>query len=113
MFLRGISMKKLTEILRLHFEGKLTQRQISKSVGIARSTIGDYICKFNKSGLPWPLPEEYQNEDVLSQRLKPGYKPSALSKKSQLDFVEISKELRIHKHLTLQLLYTERMEAGT
>ncbi len=106
-------MKKLTEILRLHFEGKLTQRQISKVLGISRSTIGEYLSKFSKSGLPWPLPKECQTDEALSQRLKPGYKPVTPPKESQLDFASISKELRVNKHLTLQLLHAERMEAGT
>jgi transposase len=113
MFLRGISMKKLLEVLRLHYEGKVSQRSIEIALKISRRTVARYIELYEESGLPWPLPEEYQNEDALSQRLKPGYKPAILSKESQLNFVSISKELRIHKHLTLQLLHTERIEAGT
>jgi transposase len=111
MFLRGISMNKLLEILRLHYDAKLSQRQISDIVKIARSTIGDYIRNFDRSGLTWPLPSEYQNEDKLSQRLKPNYK--AQSTRAEIDFASISKELRVHKHLTLQLLHSERKEAGT
>ena len=106
-------MKKSLEILRLYYEGNLSQRQICKALGIARSTVNDYIIKFTNSGLPWPLPKEYQTEDALSQKLKPGYKPVVLSKELQIDFVSISKELRLHKHLTLQLLHAERLEAGT
>ena len=106
-------MKKSLEILRLYYEGNLSQRQICQALGIARSTVNDYVLKFERSGLLWPLSEEYQSEDALSQRLKPGYKSTTTSKESQLDFISISKELRIHKHLTLKLLHDERKEAGT
>ncbi len=108
-------MKQLTEILRLYFENKLTQREIAKTLSIARSTIGDYITKFVASGLSWPLDDEYLNEDKLSQRLKPNYQtPShAALNPTTIDFAEISKSLRKYKHLTLQLLYDERKESGT
>ena len=90
MFLRGISMKKLLEVLRLHYEGKVSQRSIEIALKISRRTVARYIELYEESGLPWPLPEEYQNEDALSQRLKPGYKPAVLSKESQLNFVSIN-----------------------
>lgn len=67
MFLRGISMKKLMEILRLHYDCKLSDRKIEKSTGASRKTVGLYISKFKTSGLSWPLPLEYQNEDKLSE----------------------------------------------
>jgi predicted AAA+ superfamily ATPase len=76
MFLRGISMKKLVEILRLHYDGKLSSRKIEKSVRISRTTIRNYLKLFNDSGLPWPLPLEYQNEDKLSNRLDPNRSPA-------------------------------------
>jgi transposase len=114
MFLRGISMKKLIEILRLHYDGKLSQRQISEALNVARSTVGDYIRKFAKSGLSWPLDTTYQNEELLSQALKPSYQAQSLvTKRSMIDFTLISKELRKHKNLTLQLLWEEGIESGT
>ena len=107
-------MKKLIEILRLHYDSNLSGRQIERAVQVSRKTIGNYLELFDTSGLPWPLPLEYQDEDKLSQRLKPNYQAqSVTSKKSEIDFVSISKELRVHKHLTLQLLHAERVEAGT
>jgi predicted transcriptional regulator len=110
MFLRGISMNKLIDILRLHFESNLSQRQISKAVNISRSTVGDYINKFKQRGIPWPLEGKYLNEDTLSQALKSSYIPQ--KKATGIDFFEISKELRKHKNLTLQLLHSELIESG-
>lgn len=104
-------MKKLLEILRLYRECQLSQRQISKATNVARSTVGNYITLFDDSGLSWPLLEEYQNEDKLSQRLDPNYKPLAVEN-PVLSFVEINKELHKHKHLTLQLLWKEYTDSN-
>lgn len=54
-------MKKLIEILRLHYDGKLSQRQIEKSINVSRKTINYYLILFDKSGLSWPLDKQYQN----------------------------------------------------
>ena len=97
-------MKKLIEILRLHYDGKLSQRQIEKSINVSRKTINYYLILFDKSGLSWPLDKQYQNDDLLSQALKPGYVSRSTHK---IDFITISKELRQGKHLTLQLLWEE------
>ena len=113
MFLRGISMKKLLEVLRLHYEGKASRRQIEQALNISRRTVSRYINMFEGGGLTWPLSKDYQNEVALIQRLKPGYTPAPSCKECQIDFVSISKELRVHKNLTLQLLHTERMEVGS
>jgi len=112
MFLRGISMKKLVEILRLHFDGKLSSRKIARSVRISRTTIRRYIRLFEISGLSWPLAPEYQNEDKLSNRLDPSRSPIVPVKKAPINFLEVSKELRKHKHLTLQLLWEEHKQLG-
>lgn len=112
MFLRGISMKKLIEILRLHYDGKLSNRKIEKSVGVSKKTIGNYINLFAKSSLSWPLSSEYQNEDKLSNRLDPSRSPTAPVKKAPINFLEISKELRKHKHLTILLLWEEQKQLG-
>lgn len=105
-------MKKLLEILRLHYDGKLSNRKIEKSVSVSKKTIGNYINLFDKSGLSWPLDLEYQNEDKLSNRLDPIRNPIVPFKRAPINFLEISKELRKHKHLTLQLLWEEQKQLG-
>ena len=110
MFLRGISMKKLLEVLRLNFENKLSARQISQISSVSKSTVNNYIILFNKSGLVWPLEEQYLDEDVLSNKLKPEYK--AKISNSKIDLIAIHNELKQHKKLTLQLLWEEYMARG-
>src|ERR1700761_916636 len=110
MFLRGIKMKKLLEILRLHYECSLSGREIEKVVKISRKTISHYIKLFDKSDVPWPLPEEYQDEDKLSQRLDPDYIPKVFVNQ-YINFTKVHKELQKHKYLTLQLVWEEYKES--
>lgn len=103
-------MKKLLEILRLHYDCKLSNRKIERSVNISKKTIGKYLELFKLRGLPWPLPSEYEDEDKLSELLKPYY--ACKSKQfnesnSCLDLRLVHQELMKHKHLTLQLIWEE------
>jgi hypothetical protein len=51
-------MRKTREVLRLHFDLKLGQRQIARSANISQSTVHDYLERFTAAGLSWPLPAE-------------------------------------------------------
>lgn len=104
MFIRGIGMKQLLEILRLSQDKGLSERQISRLSGISKTTIHNYLLMFKSSGLPWPLPTEYLNEERLSKKLKPEYKSSQAN---GLDFTNIHHELKSNKQVTLLLLWEE------
>ena len=104
MFIRGIKMKQLLEILRLYFDKNLSERSISKLVNVAKTTVHTYVVLFKASGLSWPLLPEYLDEEVLSKRLNPEY---GLIKGTGLDFREIHHELKSHKKVTLKLLWDE------
>ena len=48
-------MRQLLELFTLHFEQHLPQRQIARSLGVARSTIERTLKRFTAAGLTWPL----------------------------------------------------------
>jgi hypothetical protein len=54
MHLERVSMRKLLELLRLHFDLKLSQRQIAGSINLGQSTVNDYLARFIRAGLRWP-----------------------------------------------------------
>ena len=41
-------MRKIKEILRLHFEQKLGQRQIARSINTSQSTVHEYLARMQK-----------------------------------------------------------------
>lgn len=53
---KGVSMRKTREVLRLHFDLRLGQRQIGRSANLSQSTVHDYLERFTGAGLSWPLP---------------------------------------------------------
>jgi transposase len=63
-------MRKIKEVLRLHFDSGLAQRPISRCTGISRTTVGDYLDRAKKEGLDWPLPEALTDQE-LERRLFP------------------------------------------
>ena len=95
-------MKKLLDILRLHYDSKLSQRQISKAINISKGTVVNYLQLFKKSELSWPLAPEYQNEAALSKLLNPNH--TAKIVKSEMDFAEIAKELRQNKKVFVVMI---------
>ena len=53
-----IPMRTIKEVLRLKWSCGLSRRAISKSCGIARSTVDEYAKRAKQAGLSWPLPAE-------------------------------------------------------
>ena len=97
-------MRKIREVLRLKFEQNLSNRIISKSCQISRSTVADYVDKFQSSGLDWPLPESLCDEEFESLLFKTRSEPA--HRKSMPEMEYIHKELK-KKGVTLQLLWYE------
>jgi len=105
-----LSMRKIREVLRLKFDCALSGHQIAHSCQISRSTVADYLCRFEKVGLGWPLPEDLSEEDLDKKLFPPG--ASEPSGKPLPDFDYIYRELKAHKkfNLTLDLLWREYKE---
>ncbi len=63
---RRISMKKIREIMRLHEQSKLSQRQISQALGMSRPVVSDYINKIKTFGLTFIDIENMPDETLLN-----------------------------------------------
>jgi len=98
-----ISMRKIKEVLRLHYEAKLSQANIAKVNHISRYTVGQYIMRFAAAGLSWPLSGEI-NDTLLESKLFPGKKDK--SRRPALDYGYLLKEIR-RPDATLAVLWEE------
>jgi len=98
-------MRKVREVLRLSWACRLSSRDVARSCGIARSTVGEYVRRAQEAGLSWPLPADL-DDGVLERRLfpLPSTLPAAL--RPLPDWAEVHAELR-HKGVTLFLLWQE------
>jgi len=108
MTARRLSMRKIKEVLRLHFEKGFSTRQIAKSLDISRSTIREYLDRVKQAGLGWPLPSEL-DEATLEHRLFPSSHAVAQEKRQMPPPEYFHQELK-RKGVTLQLLWHEYQE---
>ncbi len=103
---KRLSMRKLTAVLRLHFEHGFSNRAISRTCSISPTTVGEYIQRFLASGLSWPLPEDL-DETRLHRKLLPDSTADPSPAPLQMpDMKYLHRELR-RPGVTLMLLWEE------
>lgn len=103
-------MRKIKEILRLHFEQRLGQRQIARSIDTSQSTVHEYLARMKAAGLKWPLDPEWDEERIEQALFPAGPGPARPPKRSQPDFAQIRAQLEKHRDLTLELAWEEYSE---
>ena len=100
-------MRKTKEVLRLHFELGLRQREIARACSISQGAVHNYLKKAAAARIPWPLPEgwdEKRIEEALFGELRP---VDRSGERAVPDFPALHEELQRHRHLTLQLAWEE------
>lgn len=104
-------MRKIQEILRLHYEGKLRQREIARAANVSQSTVSTYIGRAMKAQLNWPPPADW-DEDRLLAALYPKQPatPPREDTRPRPDFVHVQRQLQTHTELTIALLWEEYRE---
>jgi transposase len=103
-------MRKIKEVLRLHYETALSTREIAKSLGIGRSTVHDYLYRSERAGLDWSLAAEL-DETSLEHQLYPPLPCVAQEERQMPSMEHLYQELK-KKGVTLQLLWHEYKEAN-
>ncbi len=104
-----LSMRKTKEVLRLKAAGQ-SNRAIARSLGIARSTVAEYLRRAEAAGISWPLPPGWTDAQ-LQGLLFPLPRPSSIARPLP-DWAEVHRELKARKRtgVTLQLLWVEYKE---
>ena len=101
-------MRRILDVLRLKFDGRLSDRSAGRSLGMARTTVRDYVLRFERSGLGWPLDPEVGEEEVERALFRRGEFPPPLSRPLP-DWAMVGRELK-KKGVTLHLLWQEYRE---
>lgn len=63
-------MRRIRQVLQLHFGAHASTRTIAREVGVGRTTVQDYLTRAGAAGFGWPLPPDLTDE-ALEQRLFP------------------------------------------
>src|ERR1022692_1224011 len=106
---RRLPMRQIKEVLRLHHEAQLSERQIAGVCKIGKGTVQRYLERAGAAQLSWPLPEQL-DDTQLERLLFPPPPPSGGDPKQLPDFGAIHKELKSNRNVTLQLLWQEFIE---
>jgi len=71
-------MRRVRELLRLHYGMGVSARAIARELGVSRSAIQDYLARATAAGLTWPLADDL-TDGVFEERLfaASGAKPGA------------------------------------
>lgn len=104
---RPLTMNKIRQILRGHFEGR-GSKQLSQLTGVARNTVKSYLRRFKETGLTYHDAEQLSDE-VLSELILGPPAPQQQSKRQEILSAllpAISKELR-RKGMTQQRLWED------
>ncbi len=105
-----ISMRKIKELLRLKYEGRLSIRQISTSLRIGVGSVHEYLARVRVAGLSWPLPEGL-TEEQLEECLFPPPVARSADARPLPNWNHIDTELK-RKGVTLRLLWEEYRTAS-
>lgn len=100
-------MRKIEEVLRLHYAGNRSNREIAQAVRVSPTTVADYLRRARQAGLSWPLAEGL-TERAVDAALFP---PTAASrvKRPEPDWAVVHRQLG-RSGVTLELLWQEYRE---
>ena len=99
-------MRRVREILRLKHECGASDREIARSLSIARSTVAVTLERVAAVGLRWPLPATLTDR-VLEAMLYAGHgRQQGARRKAEPDWAYVHHELR-RPGVTLMLLWEE------
>ena len=100
-------MRKIEEVLRLHYAGNRSNREIAQAVRVSPTTVADYLRRARQAGLSWPLAENL-TERAVEAALFP---PTAASRvqRPEPDWAAVHRQLG-RSGVTLELLWQEYRE---
>jgi transposase len=105
---KKLDVRKINDVLRLNEQG-FSGREIAQSLGCARSTVGDTLCRAAAAGLSYDLAQDLSDAQLYA-RLYPGNTGST-RRRVEPDYEYLHRELRRpDAKVTLQRLWIEYRE---
>ncbi|MBL7050339.1 MAG: IS21 family transposase [Nitrospira sp.] len=101
---KRMTMRKVREVLRLHFQSRLSNQQIADALRISKTGVFNILGKFKESGIIWPVDSNLTDGELEAGIYK---KESSFHKVAVLpDLDYLDKEIA-RPHTTLELLWNE------
>lgn len=107
---RRLPMRKVKDVLRLHYDSGFSDRKIARSLSVSRPVVKVTLDRFTASGLQWPAAGSLTEAD-LEARLYPSTPPAAAGARPEPDWKAVKLELT-DKHVTRYILWEEYAAAN-
>ena len=62
-----LSMRRIRQLLALHFSAGASTRAIGRELGIAPSTVREYLTRAVAAGISWPLAADITDESLMAR----------------------------------------------
>ncbi|MCP4987361.1 MAG: IS21 family transposase [Colwellia sp.] len=98
------AMRKIRDILRLHFESKLSNQQVADALRISKTNVFNTLSRFEESEITWPIPEDMTDTKLETLIYRKG---DSKEKEEIMPDVEYIHEELSRPHMTLELLWNE------
>ncbi len=103
------NVEKIREILRFSHQLKLSIRKIAEATGVSKTSVGEYIAEYKRSGLSYQLILEMSDADLAEVFEKQNKSVNPMYKALSKEFPYFEKELS-RVGVTLYLLWEEYKE---
>jgi transposase len=100
-----LPMRKLRDVLRLHYDAGLTHRAIAQACAIGLGTVTAYLQRATAAGLTWPVPADLYDV-ALEARVFARPAPAVARERYVPDWLQLHHELK-KPGVTLMLLWQE------
>ncbi len=101
-----LSVRKIREVIRLHYEAGISNRAAARACRVSNSTVGEYLERTEKAGLTWPLPEDLSDEELYRRLYPEESNPRPAAERPMPNWEEVHRELS-KRGVTLTLLWQE------
>ena len=107
MIKKRLTMRQIREVMRLKFgEDRRSDRAIGLQLGIARSTVQDYLARIAAAGLGWPLPDDLTDATLDERLFGHPTTQTGLRRRVEPDWAALARGLK-RDGVTLQILWEE------
>jgi len=101
-----LSMRRIRQILQLHFEAHASARVIARELGVGRSTVQGYLARVTAADLVWPLPADLTDQMLEERLFPPASFKRGVRRYTEPDWASLVQEMR-RPGVNLMILWEE------
>src|ERR1035437_8815902 len=101
-----LSMRRIRQLLALHFGAGASTRAIGRELGIAASTVREYLARAAAAGIGWPLAADVSDDDLVARLFVNAGVRAGARLDAEPDWAALVRELK-RRGVNLMILWDE------